>query len=285
VHGYSVPEQLESEERHWAAVRAKGVAVLAIRLRGYPGSRTNDRGTQIDIDGSDRSWISQGFDGYDHKDWSLPNTLADVCNGARVMRNALLGRDAKDLEPWMEGEPRHPDVYLHGRSLGGGLATIAAAQLSGRMMGRPIVDRLAIEVPSLGAWNWRLANSTSGLSGRFNTIINQRGDRRDELTDRLRLMDAVVHGRKVRVPTLAMLACRDDVAPAPSAAAVYNSINADPGRKWRFCVPYGHRQGDRHNTRRVALFHKILADFFDPARMPIESMGGWESQLRLECTD
>lgn len=285
IHGYSAPERLESEERHWTAVRAKGVAVLAIRLRGYPGSKTDAQGNTIDSDGNDRAWIAHGFDGYQHNDWVLPDALADVCNAARVMRNALLGRDAKDLEPWMEGEPRHPDVYLHGRSLGGGLATIAAAQLSGRMMGRPIVDRLAIEVPSLGAWRWRLANCDTGLSKRFSDIIKSHPDRHDELVDRLRLMDAVVHGSKVRIPTLAMLASRDEIAPAPSAAAVYNAVNADPGRKWRFCVPFGHRHGDTHNTRRVALYGKSLVDFFDPEQISMDSMARWESQMRLDHTD
>jgi len=281
VHGYSVPETLAHEERHWSAVRAKGVAVLAIRLRGYPGSRTDVHGKVIDLDESDRAWITDGFAGYEHKDWVLPHALADVCNGVRVMRNALLGRDAKDLEPWMEGETGHPDVYLHGRSLGGGLATIAAAQLSGRMLGRPIVDRLGLEVPSLGAWRWRLEHSRGGLSGRFNGILDEHGDRREELIDRLRLMDAVVHGRKVRVPTVAMLARRDEVAPAPSAAAVFNAIDSDPGLKWRFCVPCGHWAGDMKNTRRVALFGKVLGDFFDPSREPMESMAGWEDRMGL----
>lgn len=281
VHGFSVPRSLGDEDRHWADVCAKGVAVLAVRLRGYPGSRTKSNGSQIDLDAMDRSWITRGFDGYEHKDWVLPDALADVCNGARVMRNALLGRDAKDLEPWMEGEPRHPDVYLHGRSLGGGLATIAASQLSGRMLGRPIVDRLAVEVPSLGAWRWRLEHSETGLSKRFGEVIRAHPDRHEELLNRLRLMDAVVHGRKVRNPTLAMLACRDEIAPAPSAAAVYNAVDSDPGQKWRFCVPMGHRAGDTHNTRRVALFGKLLGDFFDPGRMPIDAMGEWEPEMIL----
>lgn len=281
VHGYAVPESLEDEERHWSSLRKLGVAVLAIRLRGFPGSRTDSSGSTIDLDATNRNWITQGFTGFDHKDWVLPHALADVCNGVRVMRNALLGRDAKDLEPWLEGEPRRPDVFLHGRSLGGGLATIAAAQLSGRMLGRPIVDRLAIELPSLGAWHWRLKHARTGLGDRFKVLINNAPDHREELIGRLRLMDAVIHGRKVRVPTLAMLASKDEVAPAPSAAAVYNSIDSDPGCKWRFCVPYGHEAGDTRNTRRVATFGRALTDFLDPSRAPMESMASWESQMWL----
>ncbi|MBO6513964.1 MAG: alpha/beta fold hydrolase [Phycisphaerales bacterium] len=281
VHGYTVPDSLEHESRRWSAVCDQGVAVLVIRLRGFPGSRTDGSGNLIDIDATNKNWITQGFNGFDHKDWVLPDALADVCNAARVMRNALLGRDAKDLEPWLEGEPRHPDVYLHGRSLGGGLATIAAAQLSGRMLGRPIVDRLAIEVPSLGAWRWRLEHGGTGLSERFKTLIENAPDHRDDLIGRLRLMDAVVHSRKVRVPTLAMLACRDEVAPAPSAAAVFNAIDADPGNKWRFCVPYGHYSGDTHNTRRIATFGRVLNDFFDPSRLPMDSLDAWESEMCL----
>ncbi len=282
VHGYSVPKSLEHEERSLHEICARGVAVLSIRLRGYPGSRRDTNGNLIDLDANDRSWVAQGFDSYEHKDWVLTHALGDVCNAVRVMRNALLGRDAKDLDPWMAGEARRPDVFLHGRSLGGGLATIAAAQLSGRMLGRTIVDRLAIEVPSLGAWRWRLKNSGIGLSGEFASIIEATPDRREELIDRLRLMDAVVHGRKVRIPTISMLAGRDEVAPAPSAAAVFNAIDADPGQKWRFCIPYGHRHGDTHNTRRVALFQQSLADFFDPSRCPMDSMSDWEPRMRMD---
>jgi cephalosporin-C deacetylase-like acetyl esterase len=279
VHGYSVPESLEHEDRRWEDVCNKGVAVLAIRLRGFPGSRTNARGSIIELDASDRDWITTGFDSYEHKDWVLPDALGDVCNAVRVMRNALLGRDARDLEPWLEGEPRHPDIYLHGRSLGGGLATIASAQLSGRMLGRPIVDRLALEVPSLGAWNWRMLHSNAGLSARFQSILGANPDRHEELMNRLRLMDAVVHGRKVRGPTLAMLARRDDVAPAPSAAAVFNAVDSDPGYKWRFCVPCGHVEGDVATNRRIAVFRKVLQDFFDPDVHPLDSMQDWEAEM------
>jgi len=281
VHGLGVPGTLEHEAGGLADICSRGVAVLSIRLRGYPGSRLDTNGGPIDLDASDRSWITHGFDSYEHKDWVLTHALGDVCNGVRVMRNALLGRDAKDLEPWLAGEARRPDVFLHGRSLGGGLATIAAAQLSGRMLGRTIVDRLAVEVPSLGAWRWRLENSHIGLSGRFASIIESNPDRRDELVNRLRLMDAVVHGRKVRIPTIAMLAGRDEVAPAPSAAAVYNAIDADPGQKWRFCIPLGHCQGDTQSTRRVVTFHQALTDFFDPAQSPIDSMTEWESRMPM----
>ncbi len=285
VHGYSTPETLEQEDRRWSAVCDKGVAVLAIRLRGYPGSRTNMHGGAFDLDASDPSWITTGFADYQHKDWVLPDALADVCNAVRVMRNALLGRDARDLEPWLEGEPRHPDIYLHGRSLGGGLATIAASQLSGRMLGRPIVDRLALEVPSLGAWNWRLKHSNAGLSARFKSILDAYPDRREELIHRLRLMDAVVHGRKVRVPTLAMLAQRDEVAPAPTAAAVFNAIDSDPGYKWRFCVPCGHVDGDIATNRRMVVFKDVMRDFFDPDVHPTESMRAWESQMNGRCAE
>lgn len=281
VHGYSAPDQLGDEDRRLKSVCNNGVAVLTIRLRGYPGSRTDTRGNQIDLDASDPSWITQGIDGFEHKDWVLFDALGDVCNAVRVMRNALLGRDARDLVPWLEGEARRPDIYLYGRSLGGGLATIAAAQLSGRMLGRPIVDRLGIEVPSLGAWRWRLDRATGGLGKRFATIIDTNPNRREELVNRLRLMDGVVHGRRVRVPTLAMLAGRDEVAPAPTAAAVFNAIDSDPGLKWRFCVPYGHHQGDTRTTKRIARFHKALVDFFDPGQLPIESMGRWESEMGL----
>jgi len=43
------------------------------------------------------------------------------------------------------------------------------------------------------------------------------------------------------------------VVPAPTAAAVFNALAGDPGRKWRFTVRYGHHDGGVADMRRHAL--------------------------------
>ena len=277
AHGYTLTKSLKESKARWQSIADQGVAVLIIRLRGYPGSQIGI-GDQTKPDQHGAGWIARGFDADRHEEWILPNAVADVCNACRVMRNALLHRDT-DTSIVVDPAIDHPGVFLSGRSLGGGLSTIAAAQLIGKLSGESIIDRLAIALPSLGDWYWRLAHQPSGTTLDILKVIREHPEREDELISRLRLCDAVVHGRKVRVPTLGMLAQKDDVAPAPSAAAVFNAIEADPGRKWRFVVPYGHFDGGIANARRHALFERCLTEFFDPSHLPIESMTRWEPYL------
>ena len=281
VHGYMHPGTLADSVRRWQPIADNGVAVLIIRLRGYPGSQIGI-GDQTTPDEHGAGWIGRGFASEKHEDWILPRAIADVCNACRVLRNALLERDS-NAQIVVDPEIDHPGVFLTGSSLGGGLATIAAAQLIGRLSGESIIDRLAIALPSLGAWNWRLAHQLagkpSGTTGDIERILSQHPERRDELIQRLRLCDAVIHGRKVTIPTLGMLARRDEIAPAPSAAAIFNAIDADPGRKWRFVVPFGHYEGSISNTRRHVLFERTMTDFFNPDKLPIESMADWEPIL------
>jgi len=277
THGYTLSKPLEESSKQWQSIADRGIAVLIIRLRGYPGSQIGI-GEQVSPDQLGAGWIARGFDKESHEDWILPNAVADVCNACRVMRNALLHRDT-DTTITVADDIDHPGVYLSGRSLGGGISTIAAAQLIGKLSGESIIDRLAISLPSLGDWNWRLAQQPSGTTLDIQRVLTHHEDRRIDLINRLRLCDAVVHGRKVRVPTLGMLAKKDDVAPAPSAAGVFNSIEADPGRKWRFVVPFGHFEGGITNARRHALFERVMCDFFDPTQLPIDSMSAWEPYL------
>ena len=281
VHGYTHTGSLQDSTRRWQRIADTGVAVLILRLRGYPGSQIGI-GEMISPDAHGAGWIGRGFAAQKHEDWILPGAVADVCNACRVMRNAMLERDT-DAKIAIDPAIDHPGVFLMGASLGGGLATIAAAQLIGKLSGESIVDRLAIALPSLGAWRWRLAHQlpgqSAGTTADIKRVLARHPDRETELIDRLRLCDAVVHGRRVRVPTLGMLARRDEIAPAPSAAAVFNAIDADPGRKWRFVVPYGHFEGSISNARRHALFERAMVDFFDPTRQPIESMEPWEPIL------
>ncbi|MGV6815555.1 MAG: acetylxylan esterase [Phycisphaerales bacterium] len=279
VHGYATPGPLADHIKRFQPIADTGVAVLIIRLRGYPGSQLVI-GDQTAPDSLGAGWIARGFASERDEDWILPHAVADVVNACRVMRNALLERDiSKDLRIPIDPQIDHPGVYLTGKSLGGGLATIAAAQLIGKLTGESIIDRLAIALPSLGDWNWRLTHAHSGTTAELAKVMTHHADREKELTDRLRLCDAVVHGRKVRVPTLGMLACKDDTAPAPSSAAVFNAIDADPGRKWRFTVPYGHFEGGIANARRHALFDRLLRDYFNPDTLPFQTMSVWEPLL------
>jgi len=281
VHGDHTPDPLEISARRWQCVADEGIAVLLIRLRGYPGSqRSTGDLTQSDDQGN--AWITRGFDAQKHEDWIVPQAVADVCNACRVMRNALLHRDT-DTDIQVDESIDHPGVYLHGSSLGGGLAAISAAQLIGKLRGESIIDRLAIGTPSLGDWPRRF-EQPRGTAVHLKRILDKNPNRSDELMARLKLCDAIVHGRKVRIPTIGMLARHDKVVAPECAAAVFNSIDADPGRKWRFLIEHGHHEGDTSNNRRIALYRRALCDFFDPHRAPMEALKGWESLMHEGVT-
>jgi cephalosporin-C deacetylase-like acetyl esterase len=283
VHGAGTPDALEHEARRWRGVAEKGVAVLCVRVRGFPGSRTDIEGRGIGFTSDERGWFTRGLSEDEPNRWVVPHMVSDVCNAARVMRNALLGRDESGRCLTLGAELDAAPVYLHGVSLGGGLGVIAAAQLSGRVVGEPVIERIALRWPSMGAMGWRLAHTRSGLAEVIHEALEAHPDRREALLDRLRLCDPVVHGRRVRVPTLALLAAHDDVVPGEAAAAVYNAIEADPGRKWRMCIERGHMEGDVALTKRIATFNRALEDFFDPARRPLDSMHAWDSELGVRA--
>lgn len=281
VHGDHAPDPLEVNARRWQRVADRGIVVMLIRLRGYPGSQTTT-GDLTAGDDHQPAWITRGLDAQTHDEWILPKAAADVCNACRVMRNLLLHRDT-DTPIKVDASIEHPGVYLHGSSLGGGLAVISAAQLIGKLRGESIIDRLAIATPSLGDWATRFEHPT-GTAAHLKRVVDAHPERRDELMARLKLCDAVVHGRKVRVPTFAMLARHDEVVAPHCAAAVFNAIDADPGRKWRFIIDHGHHDGDTTNTRRIALYAKALCDFFDPGSVPIGSMKRWEPLMHAGLT-
>lgn len=276
VHGTS-PRACAVEDDRWKRVAERGVLVFAIRLRGFPGSQ-RETGDLRTPDAVGAGWIGRGLDAPTHDEWIVPHAVADVFQACRVLRNWIIGRrgDGIDAEP----EPTdHPLVALYGESLGGGLAVMAAAQLAGRLPRAHFIDRIALGLPSLGDWGWRFRHRACGAGMDIEKILTHHAARRDELIARVRLCDAVVHATKVRRPTLAKLAARDDVVPAPTAAAIFNAIDADPARKWRFLVPYGHIDGGITNARRHALFERCLADFFDPSARPIQLMEAWEPVL------
>lgn len=273
LHGYdSVPtltERIESE----TALLERGLALLAIRARGFAGSRVDG----IPPAGSPGSgWITHGLDapGDDlagAEAWVAPLAVADVIDAARAARNWLMD----------QGLPLGL-IAIKGESLGATLAIDAVAALNGRLPRETIVDRLVIALPTLADWPWRLMTPppTTGTGAEIDALLKRAPEpNRQTIIDRLRLLDPVVHAPHVRIPVLCKLAQRDDVAPAPAAAAAFNALSSDPGRRWRFVVPYGHFDGGIANARRHALFEKCAADFLDPDKRPRRSMRPWLDRL------
>ena len=138
LHGYHVdPEDELRIGRGWVE---RGMAVLDLRVRGYPGSML-DVGDRTVHDGG---YITFGLG--DPWDWTVQGAVGDVLCAVRALR-ARFG----DSTP----------VMLHGESFGGGLGVIAAS------VGRDVapIERLSIGLPTFGDWNWRLAQRASAGSG------------------------------------------------------------------------------------------------------------------------
>ncbi len=280
LHGYSDPRPLERDAIRWRWASEKGLDVLLVRVRGYPGS-TSTTGDLTTPDEHRLGWITRGFDCVERgpdsmMGWVLPQAVADAANACRVMRNRLAGDE--------NGEPTRPlaskrPLYLVGESLGGALAVMAAAQLSGRLAREQVIDRLVVGTPTLGDWAWRLEHEPAGTGAEISRVLDANEGRRDELLERLQMTDTVVHAGRVRTPTLCKLAMHDEVVPAPTAAAVFNALATSPGQKWRFVVPVGHAPGDLSCTRRHAMFERCMHDFLDPSREADEAMDAWEALL------
>lgn len=281
THGYAPEVKLGDSSQRWESIAARGVAVLLVRVRGYPGS-TMDTGP---IAREPTGWVTHGLPTRevgvgDLLGWVYPLAVADVVNACRAAAAAL-------------GAP----IWMHGESLGGGLGVTAAAHCaphcdwSGGHVGRagegvigPPIERLALGLPTMGDWPWRRrfamasfarASGSAGDVRRF--IAHCRADE-EAVYETLRLADSVVHARHVLCPTACKLALRDEVVPAPSAAAVFNALRSDPGRKWRFIVRAGHAEVGLANARRHALFERMLHEFFDPDRAPEDVAQAWERQ-------
>lgn len=258
LHGSGVPESLDDEPNRWQRIADKGVLVLSVRVRGYPGSMA-DTG---DLLSTPEGWVTHGLSGEiirpdDALGWIVPQAVADVVNGVRALRREI--------------GPAAP-MYLRGESLGGGLAIIAAAQLS---RFDPI-DRLVVGLPTFGDWPWRAGRRCAGTGGQIDDYIVALREYEEDMRAKLRLCDTVVHATRLRSRTLCKLAERDDVVPAPSAAGVFNALDSDPGRKWRFVVPYGHFDGGLKNARRHAMFERCAEAFLDPNQRPTIAMHPWE---------
>lgn len=277
LHGSDGVPACESDAARWSALRERGLMTLALRVRGFAGSRTDTgdlaRDTGFAARGLDAIGVPNAGGGLKPErvmSWSLPQAVADVVLAARALRAML---------------PEGAMLGLMGESFGGGLAVIAAAQLGAGTSRRAEIDRLVVSLPSLGDWPWRMEHPVFAPPTHAGSAIRAALDaarptpRYQELLDAVRLCDAVVHAPKVRAWTLCKLAERDDVVPAPAAAAVFNALGADPGRKWRFVTPFGHFDGGLRAARRHALFDRAAVDFFDPASAPDAQLARWEPAL------
>lgn len=276
THGYENVPTLGGASRLWQDLANAGVAVLILRVRGYPGSQLDCPGMVRHIAAMEglRSpeayrggglWITHGLSeaacsGELGSSWALSLAVADVVNACRAMRG------------WMRARGVSPRVFLHGESFGGGLAVLAASALADR---EPI-DRLVLGVPSMGAWCWRLADERArcraGTARHVVDLISSRRDLEGPIREMLFLHDAAIHARRVRCPVLCKLALRDEVVPAPAAAAVFNALAGAPGEKWRFLTRYGHFDGGIADVRRHAMFERLIRVFLDPGRDVEEAM-------------
>ncbi|MEM1329037.1 MAG: acetylxylan esterase [Planctomycetota bacterium] len=281
LHGAGIDRTAEQDRERWRLLAARGVAVLVVRVRGYAGS-SRDTGDLTVIDDAGHGWICRGLDALlttpgDRKtpaadEWVLPRAIMDVANGVRALRSWVEQAASKDLP-----------VGLYGVSLGGGLGVMASAQL-GEVDPSMAPDRLAVGMPSLGDWPWRLDDrarrSRGGTGSMLADYLLRNADREEDLLKVIRWFDSAVHARHIASPVLCMLAERDDVVPAPTAAAVFNALGSDPGCKWRFLVRAGHTDAGLSNNRRLALFHRCCMDFLDFGRPPIEAMRAWQPVMR-----
>ncbi|MBX3322168.1 MAG: acetylxylan esterase [Phycisphaeraceae bacterium] len=276
LHGYEDVPTLAEQAREEMDLVTEGLAVLLVRVRGFAGSRLDTPGIPPGGGGGASGWITCGLD--DPADglsgaasWVLPHAAADVVDACRALRNYLIEHATPDAE-----------LFLKGHCLGATLAIIATAKLMGQLPHESIVERLVVALPTLADWSWRQLHRapSRGTGAEIEALLRAHASRRDLLLDRLRLADPVIHAQNVRCRVLCMLAERDDVAPAPAAAAVYNALGSDIGRKWRFVVPFGHCDGGIINARRHALFERCTRDFLNPARKPRQSMLAWEPLLR-----
>lgn len=216
----------------------RDLIMLRLAVRGYPPST-------IDIDDLGDDWILHRIESADA--WIMRGAVADVVQAYRCARSHF----GKDMS-----------ISLHGESLGGGLAVLAAAQLAA--MGDP-PTRLIVALPSLGDWRWRNTRYCNGAGAKVNMMVEAlRGQQRDDLMRTVLLFDAALHARACNMPVLAKLALQDDTVPAPSAAAVFNALGSQD--KWRFVTRFGHFDGGLADARRHALFERIHPAFADADR-------------------
>lgn len=272
LHGYANVPPLAEQDARWRPLTGRGVAVLLVRVRGYAGSRLDCGDWTAEPGG----YITHGLavppaDGGIGCEWSFAYAAADAALAVRALRRLLGGRE--------EPGPGSPPVSLCGESFGGALAVVAASHLGER----DELARLVLGLPSMSDWPWRFSHARPGGIGAGAQVARFLADHAGESGDAaavLRVFDAAIHARRVRCPVLCKLALRDDVVPAPAAAAVFNALASDPGRKHRFVTRYGHFDGGIADLRRHAEFERLIDEFLDPDRDPGARPAGVVSSRR-----
>jgi cephalosporin-C deacetylase-like acetyl esterase len=255
LHGYDDVPTLADDAMAWAPMADRGVLVMLIRVRGYPGSLE----ATGNITANPRGYVTHGLDVPIERPtngcaWILSGAVADVVNAWRALRDELDRRTAD-----------HAPIFMHASSFGAALALIATARIERVAGARDPVARLAIGLPSLGDWTWRIAHeSPLGAGGQILALIRDLREYGNKIYRTLRLFDTAVHARFVRSPALCKLALRDEIVPAPTSAAVFNALRSPTGLKRRFVVSYGHFDGGLANARRHALYQRAVEAFLDP---------------------
>lgn len=252
LHGYDERGPLD-DAHAWVG---RGMAVLKLRVRGFEGSEIDTP----DLAAGEGGWVTHGLGSPD--DSALAGGVADVAFAFRALR--------RKYGPEM-------DIGIRGESFGAGLAVIAAGQIAQQ----DAVFRLALGLPTFGDWGWRSVRpANAGVGAEIAQHLLTHAGRRESVLGTLRLFDSAVHARRIRCPVLCKLAERDDVVPAPTAAAVFNALGTDPGLKWRYITRYGHFDGGIADVRRHALFERLVADFLDPATDLASFHERWGEALR-----
>ncbi len=231
LHGAETEGRISTEPPPWSEL---GLTTLRIRVRGFPPSEV-EHSCEIGP-----RWLCGNVGAADS--WIVRNAVADVMQAARIARIAMT-----------PGEP----LSIVGPSLGGGLAVMAVAQLTCMSIA---VDRLVLDLPSLGDWAWRSDRYSNGLGGPLVQLIDVlRGADRDALVASLAYCDAALHAETIRCPVLCHLAELDDVVPAPTAAAICNALGSSQIE--RVITRYGHFDGGLRHAREIAAFRQVVPRF------------------------
>lgn len=256
LHDYDKPPSLAHQLETHTPLLDRSLALLALRVRGYPASSL-DTGPLISPVGG---WIAHGLPEAHATpnralEWNYPRAIADVVLTCLAARRAL-----------------NLPIFLKGEGLGADLALAAAAQLART----DPISRIVFAAPALTDWAWQIRHPIPrGVCGDIHRFLTTHARTANLILQTLRIADSCVMARAVCSPVLARLALRDDTVPAPVSAAAYNALGTDPGRKWRFVVPYGHFDGGLAASRRIAQFDTLWPQFLDPALTPAEAMHNW----------
>jgi len=115
THGYAVSAPITDRDRVFETVRARGVAVLNIRVRGFAGSRLDTGDLRAPLragdGGADQGlgWITIGLDDEDDSpagamNWIYPQAVGDVFQACRCLRRFLAERAGDEVPISLHGE-------------------------------------------------------------------------------------------------------------------------------------------------------------------------------------